>query len=391
MNVIILGDPHIGKGVSIGRNSIGTHLNSRITDQVNLLDWTLDQAIDCLADHIIITGDIFEDPKPSHPLITLFISWLKKCQMHNIYVHLIAGNHDLLRSGNNYISPLDVISESEFDHVSVYKYIDTVTIGLSAFTFVPFRDRKSLGCETNLEAINKLRESFIYEMVGIPNHYKKIMVGHLALAGAIPVGNEIDDMRNELYCPLDMFKDYDYVWMGHVHKPQVLSRKPYIAHIGSMDISDFLEAQHKKHIVIIDSNSFYIKYLPTRTLKKMDIVIPPDTLNPTDYVLNILQADGANLDNSIVRLEIAMSSLNSKSIDKLSVEKYLLSKGVFNIAGIFESKKVAIVKKNNNALNTKMDVPSAIKIWTDTYVDEDKRQDFMSLATEIVDAYQLED
>ena len=148
------------------------------------------------------------------------------------------------------------------------------SIGSSAFTIAPFRDRKSFGSPSNSEAINILRETFTYELASIPITYKKIMIGHLAIEGSIPVGDEIDDMANELFCPLDMFNGYDYVWMGHVHKPQIMKKSnPYIAHIGSMDISNFGETDQKKYIVIINCDSgvkdFDIEYLPTRPLVKL--------------------------------------------------------------------------------------------------------------------------
>jgi hypothetical protein len=54
---IILGDVHLGKSMAIGKVGLGSALNSRIADQLNLLDWTLDQAIEHNADHIIITGN----------------------------------------------------------------------------------------------------------------------------------------------------------------------------------------------------------------------------------------------------------------------------------------------------------------------------------------------
>src|SRR5271154_3722195 len=101
---IILGDPYIGKNTSQGKAGIGATLNSRIVDQLNLLDWTLERAIEYHVDHIIITGDVFEDPKPLPSLITHFIAWLKKCQVYDIHIHIIMGNHDVFRNGFVYNS-----------------------------------------------------------------------------------------------------------------------------------------------------------------------------------------------------------------------------------------------------------------------------------------------
>src|ERR1035437_3341678 len=120
-NILILGDIHLGKGQNLAKFGVGATLNSRISDQLNLLDWTLDRAIDNHSSDIIITGDVFEEPKPHPGLIVMFMSWLKKCQVHEVNVHIIVGNHDVLRSGFVYISPLDIITEADMEGITVYK------------------------------------------------------------------------------------------------------------------------------------------------------------------------------------------------------------------------------------------------------------------------------
>ncbi len=402
-HAIILGDVHLGKGLNIGKTGLGSNLNSRIADQINLLDWTLDKAVEHHADDIIITGDVFEDPKPTPHLITIFIAWLKKCQAYDVRVHIIMGNHDLLRSGNVLTSPLDIISEVELDNISVYKNIDTIMIGSTAFTFMPFRDRKSFGTSSGAEAVGILRDSLIYELAGIPATYKKILIGHLAIEGSIPIGDEIDDLTNELFCPLDMFQGYDYVWMGHVHKPQKMKKAaPYIAHIGSMDISNFGETDHKKHIVIIDcfrdgfdhpapnDGVWGICDLPTRPLKKVSITVPKDTEDSTKYVLEELNKIGS-WERSIVKVEVSLAAPELKSVNKSSVDAFLHSQGAFNVTSVTESKKVALIKKDsNNTIDTKMDVSSAIKTYAQTYVDESMRPAFIELAMEIYTVYKAE-
>jgi len=52
----------LGKSILIGRVGVGASLNSRITT-LNLLEWTLDRAIESEIDDIIITGDVFEESK----------------------------------------------------------------------------------------------------------------------------------------------------------------------------------------------------------------------------------------------------------------------------------------------------------------------------------------
>jgi DNA repair exonuclease SbcCD nuclease subunit len=259
---------------------------------------------------------------------------------------------------------------------------------------VPFRDRKSFGVDSNAEAVAMVRDSFVYELASIPSTYRKVLIGHLAIEGSIPIGDEIDDLNNELFCPLDMFKGYDYVWMGHVHKPQVMRKKtPYVAHIGSMDISNFGETDHKKHIVVFncsEQNGWFAEDLPTRPLQKISISVPKDTVDTTAYVLEQIKKTGVQ-DRSIVRVEVALTTPELKSINKIIIDKYLSANGVFNVNSISESKKVNLIKKDNsNTIDTKMDITAAIKTYAETYIEAASRSAFIELSMEIYNEYRAE-
>jgi DNA repair protein SbcD/Mre11 len=394
---LLLGDPHLGKNLAQGKAGLGSQLNSRIADQLQLLNWVLEQALEQEADDIIVTGDIFEDPKPHPSLIALFVSWLKKCQAHYIHVHLILGNHDLLRSGFIFTSSLDIIAEMDLENVSVYKNINTFFLGTTAITIVPFRDRKSFGVSKNEEAVDLIRQALLYEMAYIPPTYKKVVIGHLAIQGSIPVGDEIDDLTNELFCPLDLFQGYDYVWMGHVHKPQVMQKSnPYIAHLGSMDISNFGETDQKKHIIVMKCDTPQIEYtthyLPIRPLRKISLTIPKEIEDTTGYVLQTLEQDTSDYDHAIVRVEIVLSTPELKSVDKDQIEVYLMTRGVFNVLGISESKKTTLIKKEttDTIFDSKMDIPSAIKAYASKCIDTSMREDYIELAMEIYRDYKEE-
>jgi DNA repair exonuclease SbcCD nuclease subunit len=293
-----------------------------------------------------------------------------------------------LRTGQFYTSPLDIITEAEIDKVNVYQDVDTIIIGTTAFTFVPYRDRKSFSVGSNADAIVLVRDSLVYELASIPDTYHKVLVGHLAIEGSIWIGDEFDDLNNELFCPLDMFQGYDYVWMGHVHKPQVMQKKnPYIAHIGSMDLSNFGETDHKKHIVVFncdEENSWSIECLPTRPLQKITISVPKDTVDTTAYVLEEIKKAGIQ-DKAIVRIDVALTAPDLKSVNKSTIEKYLTGHGASNVNAISESKKVNLIKKDgsNNNIDSKMDVSSAIKTYAQTYIEDAVRASFIELAVEI--------
>jgi DNA repair protein SbcD/Mre11 len=385
--VFILGDPHIGGSLSLGRLAIGSALNSRVVDQINLLDWTLDQAVLQGIETIIITGDVFEEPKPAPALITLFVSWLKRCNANGIYVHIIIGNHDILRTGNFYTSPLDIVSECQLDNVSVHKEISTVFMGDAAFTFLPFKDRKSFGVESNAEALALLANNLSYEVASIPSIYQKILIGHLAIEGSIPVGDEIDDLTNELFCPIALLKSYDFVWMGHIHKPQVMFQNPHIAHIGSMDISNYGETDQQKDLICynLENKSFRRITLPTRPLHKISISVPKEAKDTTQYVLKQISAQYSSLAKAIVRVEIHLASHDLLPTNRAEIEQHLYDLGAFNVSAISESKKLAPIKKDTEigSISPAMDVPAAIKLWSETQLPSEQRSKFIETALSI--------
>lgn len=382
--VIILGDVHLGKSVNIGKHGVGSALSSRVIDQLAILDWVLEKADENCANDIVITGDIFEEGKPHPSLITSFIRFIKKVSSLGIKTHIIRGNHDILRSGNFYLSALDIIMAADIENVFIYNDVSTIRVGNSGMTMVPFMDRKSLYLESNAEAVLTLENIFQYEGTGIPNDLYKVMIGHLAIEGSLFVGDEVDDMANELFCPLSIFEGYDYVWMGHVHKPQILCKNPHIAHIGSMDISNFGETNHNKHIVIYDADNgtFQTETIPTRPLKKINIIVPPEVTDTTSYVLE--EVKKLDLRKSIVKVEINLDSTEATPVNKGVLQKALLEQGCFNISNITETKKVKIIKKEDDSLFTHaMDAQSLIKTYADAHIDQDLRSEYISVANEI--------
>lgn len=381
---IILGDIHLGKGVSIGKELSGSVLNSRIQDQLNILNWTLEQALTKLVDVIIITGDIFEDPKPHYSLISQFMYWLKTCSNHNIKVHIIFGNHDILRSGNIYNSPLDIIDQVDLENVFVHRDISTLFFDKMAITFMPFRDRNSLNAATMNDAIEMLSSSIQYELALIKPELKKVLIGHLAIEGSFYVGDEVDTLSNEIFCPLSMFSGYDYVWMGHVHTPQVMQKSPLVAHVGSMDISNFKESDQDKHIVIVSEDSYEEISIPTRKLNDLIISVPAG-VDTTQYVLEQIEKEELDLNSSIVRLKINLEDVSLQPVNKKEIMKHFSDNNVFNVCSFAESKKVEIVRSHQLSIDNTITTEIALSKWAEQKFTDQKDKDlFISKGLELL-------
>lgn len=387
---LILGDLHLGKGISIGKPGIGTGLNSRIIDQINILDWVLNTSIDKNVSNIIITGDIFEDPKPSPSYIAIFIDWLRRVSDNDISVHIIYGNHDILRSGQFYSSALDLIEKTLLDNVYTYNNITTINYNDVSFTFLPFRDRKSFNTDSNKEALSLLKDKMPYHLAEIPINNVKVCIGHFTLEGALYVGDEISDMSNELVLPVQMFEKYDYTFMGHIHKPQELSSNPHISHIGSMDLSDFKESDHIKHIALLDSESKSLSYIdiPTRPLTAISLEIPSEIEEVDQYILDYLNINFTkNLERSILRLNIIHLN-QSKNINRKLLEEDLYKMKVHHIYKISEERKIKQIKNDlgEDDIIHSMGEMMAINKWALLNIDEKDQNNFISLACSIVES-----
>jgi len=350
MKCLILGDLHIGRGISIGRSAELGQLNSRIQDQVDLLDWSYDQCIKTKTNLIAITGDVYQDFRPHPAVIGIFMRWLKKCERAGIMVHIVMGNHDILRSGQYVVSALDLVSELEMDHANVHKTFDRLENDDFTFVFVPFRDKRMYDVKTKDEAMVALQAEFV-KAIEKPSSKIKVAIGHLAFEGSIPIGDEITDTMNELFVPPEMFDWFDFVWMGHIHHPQVIQHhNPYAAHIGSLDKSDFSksEVDNDKIAILLDSehkNKFIELSLPTRPLRPVKIDVPIGKVS-TEFVINELCLLSKKLPfkDSIARIEIQLNGEELENVDREKVESYLKNNlEVYHICGFTETKPYELI------------------------------------------------
>lgn len=373
---IILGDVHLGKSSPTNKTSSDSFISKKLSDQLRILNWTLDKALFEMARDIIITGDVFEEPKPDPEIINQFMQWCIHCSHENINVHIVLGNHDYLRIGKNISTPLDILST--LHNVHIYKSIETLHISEStSITFIPFIDRRFLEASTTTEAIQTLSNLINSEVSGIPRFKHKVCIGHLALEGSLYIGDEVLDTANEILVPLELFDGFDNTWMGHVHKYQELNHKTF--HIGSMDISNFGEADESKYIIIYDleTNSYSKEEIPVVKLEKIKITLSSD--NYKDELQEAIEALNLS-DSKIYKLEITYPDENvlgkgiiNKILDSIEIES------VFSISETKTHKKPD--KKKENEFTFDSDVLTNIKKYAEGVKNKDS---FISKAIELL-------
>jgi exonuclease SbcD len=400
MKCLILGDIHLGKGISIGKPAELGNLNSRIQDQITLLEWAYDFCIENSVKFIIITGDVYQDSKPHPAVIGLFMCWLKKCERSGIQVHVVMGNHDILRSGQYVTSALDLVSELELYYANVYKDVTRLELG-GDFTvvLVPFRDKRMYETKNTEEALKKLA-SELQRVTQEPSDKTKVCIGHLALEGSLSIGDEISDNLNEIYVPPEMFEWFDYVWMGHIHHPQVIQHhNPYAAHVGSLDRSDLhkTEVENEKVAILLDPSlegKFKELILPTRALRPVRVDVPPGK-DSTEFVINelCLLSKKVPFKESIVKVQIQLNGPDLESVDKEKVESYLKDHlEIHHMCSYSESRTISAIQIDpEDAFDNTMEIAQTINKWAETrdhFEDEQERDEFKTAAHEIRQAWE---
>lgn len=404
MSFIIIGDPHLGKGASIAKPNIGD-IHSRDYDKFNLLSWALKKCSEPQnkTNNVIITGDIFEDYNPGLLLIKKFFKFIIDNDQFNF--HIIPGNHDLTRTGNNYFSVLDILNQFKLKNVHIYNSISSTIIDDTLVTFIPFKDIRALNIKSNTEAVSLIKNSLKSELSKYEDNSlikEKVIVGHLTLEGSLYIGDEVDDLQNEIFCPKDMFEGYSHVFMGHIHKPQTMCESPnYQAHVGSLDISDFGEINHEKIIVFFDENRKKQKFInlsvPVRPLRHISIVVPVG-LDPQEYVISeISNFDKKNtILDSTVKVSVKIEDRKAPLLDRKKIEAHIYSLNAHYLCELSESRasivtsaKLASVLGEDSSeeeqILTSLTPEEVFKLWINSQkISDDEKSKSLTMAISLI-------
>lgn len=304
MKILHTSDLHIGK-------YIGTYDLKEDTEYV--LNQVVDTAIRERVEVVLISGDIFDRPNPSEEAIKMYVSFLKGLLDKNIKVIAISGNHD---SGIRLSAYKDILGkgyfvEGEFNspmrRVSLNDEYGPVNFYMLPF-FTPFIVKSNLKLEKGLENYDLAMDEII-KRENIDTSQRNIILTHQFVAGFKFGGSEEDfsysngDEKNVAgvgIISLDKFQNFDYVALGHIHKPQKISRET-IRYSGSLLKYKTSEIDGPdKSVVIIDlkeKGNIEVKLDPIKPLhpfvKIEGLLSELTNTNPNenDYVYLIVDND----------------------------------------------------------------------------------------------------
>lgn len=251
------------------------------------LDWLLETINSHEVEVLIVAGDIFDINNPPNYARSQYYGFLTRLMKTSCrHVVIIGGNHDspsmlhaprpLLQALN--IQVIGAVSEQREDDLLLLKDGDgKPELLVAAVPFLRYRDMDvSVAGEGGHERVARIQAGLVrhyqqmgqlavaFEKEGVPI----IATGHLYATGALAsdkqdniyIGN-IENINAEKFP-----KVFDYIALGHIHRPQIVGGLDHVRYAGSLIPLSFSETQDTKSVFLLETKARKIKQVETLEL-----------------------------------------------------------------------------------------------------------------------------
>ncbi|MBE5792246.1 MAG: exonuclease SbcCD subunit D [Clostridiales bacterium] len=246
MKFMHLSDLHIGKRL----NDL-----SLIEDQAYALDRVIELAARERVDAVLIAGDVYQKASPQAEAMTLFDSFLTRLAEKGMRVFIISGNHDSDRRisyFSKFLKKTGVFVSEAFEGM-----LQTVTVsdeyGPIYIHLLPFLRPTSVKRFFPDSEIHTYEDAVraVISHSNVDQTTRNVLICHQLVTGA-----ETCDSEEEAVGGLDnispsAFEGFDYVALGHIHKPQRAGRDN-MRYAGSLLKYSLSEKDHKKSVCILE-------------------------------------------------------------------------------------------------------------------------------------------
>lgn len=266
MKIIHLSDLHLGK--RLGEFSLAE-------DQAFILEQILEIINAEAPDAVIIAGDVYDKTVPPAEAVQLFSDFITDLARRKISCFIISGNHDsaerisfgseIMSVGGVHLSPVyngtvkPVPLEDEFGRVSFYM-----------LPFVkPSAVRRCLDSE-ELQSYGEAVAAAV-EKMDIDKKLRNVLITHQFVTGAELSESEDISAGGSESVPAEIFSDFDYTALGHIHRPQNIGGEK-IRYCGTPLKYSFSEANQQKSVTVVtlcEKNTLDVKTVPLAPLHDM--------------------------------------------------------------------------------------------------------------------------
>ena len=303
MRFIHTSDLHLGKRLC-GR--------SLIDDQRHILDEIIRISEDEGADAVLVAGDVFDDGNNmTSESIKVFDDFMTSLSDKGIRLFVISGNHDSMERlgyGSRLFESKGVYIAGEFD--GDVQSIDMGDVVIHMIPFVkPAYIRRTYGCDVSSydEAMSK-----ILEHVDLDKGKKNILITHQFIVNGTDCPERRESERSYIggteSVNSSLFKDFDYVALGHIHSSQSIGREN-VRYCGTPLKYSLSERNDVKSVTVIDVDDD-VTFREVELKPKRDLVLMEGMLND---ILDIGR-DGTHRDDYVY---IRLSDQNMNDMARL--------------------------------------------------------------------------
>src|SRR5690554_1386302 len=261
MKILHTADWHLGHRL---------HEQSQLEEQTLFLSWIESYIIDQKVDVLLISGDIFDTGAPSSQSLQMYYSFLMKLKQTSCQsIVITGGNHD---SPGNLNAPKELLNalpiqvvgkateniEDEVFEIDVNG--EKVIIGA-----VPYlRDgdiRRSVAGETFDELTDKYKTALINHYAASAKQCQLINTADapvIAMGHLFATGGTVSDSEQNIYVGTlghigaeDFPPYFDYIALGHLHRPQIIGGNDKVRYSGSPHILSFSEINYDKKVILL--------------------------------------------------------------------------------------------------------------------------------------------
>ena len=258
---------------------LGQHFygKSRASEHQQFLNWLIEQSQLQQIDAIIVAGDIFDTGTPPSYAREMYFDFIAKLHQTRCQLVVLAGNHDsvaMLGESQNLLKQLSTrvisaVSDNIAEQVFVLESLKTEQQAvICAIPFIRARDIvKSYAGQSASEKQRSLQQAITGHYQSLFSHAQNLSSAKQSEGNRLPIiatghlttiGASVSESVRDIYIgtleafPASEFPDADYIALGHIHRPQKVTKSEHIRYSGSPIALSFDEANTQKSIVIAE-------------------------------------------------------------------------------------------------------------------------------------------
>lgn len=230
---------------------------------------------------LLLCGDIYDKPVPSADAVQLLDWFLTQLAARSVHVCMISGNHDSperLQFGSDLLQKNQIHIAGTFsgkmETVSLSDDYGTLTI--SMLPYVKLAQLSVQFPEQSFATLDDGIRAVLEQTPPDPNHRNVLLYhGFVLHNGAAPEESDSETQLGGLQLVSDtLFDAYDYVALGHIHKPQWVQHDR-IRYSGSLMKYSFSECLQQKSVTLLnwkEKDNCTITIIPLHPKRDMRIL-----------------------------------------------------------------------------------------------------------------------